>query len=670
MTRSPGKAHTEQGGALRYLPAILVMLALALLLPRLLTFAQVTTTFLAWPWQFDYTEGVNLSATVQLALGRNIYGHNGPESFVSAPYTPLFYILTAPVSWLTGPSLWFGRALSLAATLVIACLLAYAVRRATRNWLGGILAGALWLSLSPVIVWAALYTQHILALMFGLAGLVWAMRYPEGRRVYVAAGLMSLAFFTKQSAFDAAGAVVVWLLLLDWRRGLRFGLALALAVGLPFLGANLLLKGGLWEHAFGNQALPWNARRFGRLLDRLWGEYWPLFGLGIAGVIGTVAARLPASRKWLPQASREWGLTVLYFVFALASVLARLGRDGANYNHMIDVLLPACLLAGLAAGYLVERTVDGGRWTVEGAAGEGERDNTKGRVGSAMALVGLSGLLVVQAFLLADPRTWYLGGWPSAELDRQMRSLSKVVRETPGDIYSEDAYLALSNGRRVYYDDAFMFVGLANQGRWDESVFVRSLRDRRFSLVLLQTDSTRFTPAARKAFEENYDLKFSDLISTYAPKATPVEPQYALACTLAEGDDEVALKGYSLPPGVGWHGIAPGEVLRVTLYWQAARPPSNNYATYVHMLNEHNEVVAAVDNPQTGASKPTTEWEAGKLITDTVSLPLKPDVPAGRYKLIAGMYGVNGGAIEALSPACDGGELFGDGVSLGFVEVR
>jgi hypothetical protein len=329
---------------------------------------------------------------------------------------------------------------------------------------------------------------------------------------------------------------------------------------------------------------------------------------------------------------------------------------------MIDALLPACLIVGMAVGYTVGRTTDDGRRTTDGLV--------MSRAGDWVVLAVLSGLVAAQAFLLADVRTWYLGGWPSAELDRQMRSLSAVVAETAGEIYSEDAQLALSNGKSIFYDDAFMFTGLANQGKWDESVFVQSLRDRRFSLILLQADSERLTPAARRAFEENYDLKFSDLISTYTPKVTPLEPQYALTCALEEGGDEVALRGYSVSPGVGWNGIAPGEVLRVTMYWQPEREIGNSYASFVHMLNEQNEVVAAVDNPQTGAGKPTTEWEVSKTVTDTVSLPLKPDMPAGRYKLIAGMYRVDGGDIDLLPPTCVGSEALGEGVVLGSVEVK
>ncbi|MDQ6694921.1 MAG: hypothetical protein M3014_10975, partial [Chloroflexota bacterium] len=111
------------------LSTLAVLLGTVLLLPRMLVYLQTSVSLLAWPWQFDYTEGINLNDTLQLAAGHNIYRHNGPEGFLSAPYPPIFYILNAPISWFTGSQLWPGRALSVLATLAVATLLVYIVAR-------------------------------------------------------------------------------------------------------------------------------------------------------------------------------------------------------------------------------------------------------------------------------------------------------------------------------------------------------------------------------------------------------------------------------------------------------------------------------------------------------------------------------------------------------------
>lgn len=663
--------------------------AITLLLPRLLLFIQVSTTFIAWPWQFDYTEGVNLNATVQLAQAHNIYQHNGPDSFISAPYPPIFYLLTAPVTWLTGPSFAFGRTLSLLATIAIAFLLIYAIRRVTSRSLPGLLAAVLWLSLSPVIVWGALYTQHIIALMFGFAALVLAMLHPFGRRLYLAAFLLALAFYTKQSAIDAGAAIAVWLVLGNRRTGLRFIVALVALIGLPFLLANLLLNGGLWEHIFSNQALPWNSRRFQRLLGRLWGEYWPVLGLGTIcalGTLGTVGAPLlrtlrarsgratPGQVGTANNISSPWMLAVIYFAIAQVSVLVRLGRDGVNYNHMIDALLPACLLMGLSLGHLftkLETVRETHQLDIKTSPSIGARVSSGGYLGASGLTVMLGAVVLAQTFSLADPHTWYSGGWPDQRLDGQMQALSKIALETSGDIYSEDAYLALKNGHPVLYDDPFMFVNLAEQGRWDDAQLTRSFLDRRFGVVFLQSGSTRMTASDQAAFDNGYDLKFPDVLNTYIPRLVPREPEYLLSCSLADKSDEVGLEGYSLAPGVQWNGIRPGDTLRLTLYWNIPQKLKHNYASFVHMLDAAGKTVAGQDNPQTGASQPPVQWKAGETVTDAAALPLNTNVPAGHYSLVAGIYSIEAGTIHALPPSiCEKGAKYGDAILLGSVDVK
>lgn len=135
-------------------------------------------------------------------------------------------------------------------------------------------------------------------------------------------------------------------------------------------------------------------------------------------------------------------------------------------------------------------------------------------LGPAAAL----GMLAAQTFAFNDAHSWYRGVWPSAAHDTQMRLISNLVAATPGDLYSEDAYLLLSNGRRVRYDDAFQFTSLAKAGRWDDSAFNQALRDRRFKLVLLEYANGRFTKAGLEAFEANYENLYEDIRYSFVPK--------------------------------------------------------------------------------------------------------------------------------------------------------
>jgi hypothetical protein len=668
-------------------PAIFCGLLLLLLAPRLWQLAELGATRAGWPWQLDFVEGINLNATLQLAEGRNIYRINGPEEFISAPYTPLYHILTLPFAWLNGPSLTGGRLITLLSTLGIAALLVYIVRKVTRLWWQGLVSGALWLSLGPTIVWSAFYKQDITAMMLDLAGLAVIVSGQGGRRIYWAALLFALAFFTKQSAITGAAAAGIWLLARDWGTGLRFGAALGAMVFVPFMVGNALLRGGLWEHWVGYHApLPHDDRRWWRHVGRLVTEYWPLLTVTMLFFLGGAFALFSGGRAALLARFRSpWTPIALYAILGWVSSLTKLGYEGANYNHLLDGLLPSSLLAGLALGAL--RAEDRGQQRATSQRepcsyelrSSSEQPSLKGTLvarssqqislqPSVLFTLAIAALLGTQALIMDVPQAWYRGGWPSADREKEMSGIANLVQSTQGDMYSEDSHLLLKYGKRVLYDDASTFVPLANIGRWDDSRLTQSMRDRSFSLIILQGGSARFTPEGLRAFEENYYLDFPGSLEYYEPKIYPDAPQYSLACNLSSSGEAVILQGYSLAPGVAQSGLASGDVLRATLYMQPAAALSQDYASYLHVLDEGGNKVAGRDNSQTGALKPTTLWEPGTTITDTTAVPLPNNLLPGRYRLIAGMYLQRANGLNALKPQC--AEVYGDAVSLGWVEVR
>jgi hypothetical protein len=105
-----------------------------------------------------------------------------------------------------------------------------------------------------------------------------------------------------------------------------------------------------------------------------------------------------------------------------------------------------------------------------------------------------------------------------------MKQLSFLVSSMQGNIYSEDTYLLLSNGRPVVYDDPFMFVSLANVGKWDDSVFNKHLEQHYFSLILLERGSGRFTREGKQLFQDKYQLLYQDIRDSYIPKPEAQSP--------------------------------------------------------------------------------------------------------------------------------------------------
>ena len=114
------------------------------------------------------------------------------------------------------------------------------------------------------------------------------------------------------------------------------------------------------------------------------------------------------------------------------------------------------------------------------------------------------------------------------------------------------------------------------------------------------------------------------------PEVAPVVA-HPLEVDLADG---VTLRGYDLSATIA----APGEVITLTLYWEARARPSTDYQVFVHLVGEGPEPVAQGDGPPLLGDYPTTMWAPGEVIADPHPVALPADLPSGRYRLLVGMY--------------------------------
>lgn len=109
------------------------------------------------------------------------------------------------------------------------------------------------------------------------------------------------------------------------------------------------------------------------------------------------------------------------------------------------------------------------------------------------------------------------------------------------------------------------------------------------------------------------------------PLARRVEARYGGALTLL---------GYELPDA----SATPGGSLELTLVWRCEQPMEVAYTVFVHLTDETHQVWGQRDaQPQDGQA-PTTGWVPGEVIVDRYAVAIKPDAPAGSYRLAVGLY--------------------------------
>ncbi|MFZ1397749.1 MAG: hypothetical protein WAS33_12660, partial [Candidatus Promineifilaceae bacterium] len=86
---------------------------------------------------------------------------------------------------------------------------------------------------------------------------------------------------------------------------------------------------------------------------------------------------------------------------------------------------------------------------------------------------------------------------------------------------------------------------------------------------------------------------------------------------------------------------APGEPVRLTLFWQVAHQPDEIFSTFVHLVGPEGQIV--VQGDQWPGGLPSNTWAAGQVLIDQYAIQLPQDAPLGRYQIVLGLYAPGNG---------------------------
>jgi len=127
--------------------------------------------------------------------------------------------------------------------------------------------------------------------------------------------------------------------------------------------------------------------------------------------------------------------------------------------------------------------------------------------------------------------------------------------------------------------------------------------------------------------------------------------------------NQVELIGYDIDRRVA----APGETVRLTLYWRARSRMPIDYTVFTHVL-EPPETLRAQHDKQ--LAPPTSTWATGQVVSDTYELTIKPDTPPGVYEVEVGVYDLRSPTFDRLRVLTDDGRITENYILLSKVRVR
>jgi hypothetical protein len=439
---------------------------------------------IAQPVALDYGEPVVYGIALRIVTGQPLYQPIDAPPFTVAAYTPLYYWLGGELQAVFGPGFGPGRALSLAAGVATAMLLAViAGRQQFGVWVGAF-AGVLFLAFGfpgPDAPWLGLYRVDVLGVALSVAAIAMLCRDGRASVIVVAGVLAGLAVLCKQTFVAAliAGAVFQWR-----KSGLLFVGSALVTFGIPCAVLQVTTGGAFLQNTVAANVNPFYLTETTRLLAEYGRAQWlPLL---LAG------AYLWLGRPWHAPESR---LVVVYWAVAGVS-LAQLGKIGANHNYWIEFAAATAILAARGAACLVRRPVFA----------------TALVVALVVQVGGPAGVLVSARALRSDIRSVF-----TAPRDVDFEALVDRVRLETRSVIAEPMDVIVLAGRQVLLEP-FIFNILLDTGQWRAEPIVDRICAGDVGLLVLaypmevgaeMTDGLHalWTPAVMAALADTMELE-------------------------------------------------------------------------------------------------------------------------------------------------------------------
>ncbi|NPV68786.1 MAG: hypothetical protein HPY64_16760 [Anaerolineae bacterium] len=565
---------------------------------------------------------------------------------------PAYIYLATVVQVLTEPLGAQGMAAQVRLLRLLAVLLnlgtlvfiALAARRAGGER-AGIVAGLLW-AVSPLVLINGVYAlpdppiYFLASLAIWLAGEALAVPRRGSWSVWaIGIGTLAVAFKAYLPLFVPGALATLLITAREWRQGGRRGLRyLAWQIGIVVLtmlwvvfGIGFVPTAAIGPADGGADTLLHTIREgaAARLLDptvflnNLRFALEPLDVMGTLAMLGLGVTAVVVARLVQRRASAvrlNSALMIAVYVVVVAWIVSAYTRvDRSTIRYMIPATVGLCVLVGMAFAQVVALA-----------------PTPRQPAASAILLLGLGGLVllpqlrqdlaIVQDRSRTDQRA-DLRFWAEITLETGPVLVTQANEKTFNNIWSG---MPVSRWFDWLVADNIAAYPVEHWREERGMRYVLLTDDDRTSLQEAETGRAFLDDLLLlREFPERPDRRGPGLIMYRLwPMQTPLDVRFG---------PTIHLVGYDLESA----DLTAGGVLTLRLYWQADAAPVGDYSLFVHLtpLDERNPV-AQWDGPPARLERPTPSWNAPSetLVSQPIALSLPPDLPAGQYRVLVGLY--------------------------------
>jgi len=448
---------------------------------------------ITYPYDFDVGEGLTLHRAIALSQGHNIYLSIHQEPFIVSNYPPLFDFLLAGLVKMFGPTLLGGRFLSFSATVFSAFFIYLIVFLESGKRFVSLIAGLLFLTSGWLQSWSVLGRMDMFAIALTLAGLSLFLegdKKNKGIYVILSALCFVAALFTRQSAVAAPLSCFVYLLLRhiipefclkdgqnviqenSFKTALKFLLLLVGAGLIPLIILIIMTGGEFWLHV-----VTYTTGYFS------WQEYakWIHLYLQTHGIVTMISIIFIIISLLFKRIS----VICLFWIFAFIITITS-GKVGSAINYFLEFWAASCILIGVSLSVVLK-----------------ELYSKSWKIG--LWKIFVMTCLFVQLCVFLKYKDYQT---PTKKYRIAGETITKYIRQAPGDVLSEYTGYMAQNGKRIVFQP-FAMTQLAKRGLWDQKRIVNDIKNNRFSLIIMSRvglETGRWTKEMNETILQNYNL--------------------------------------------------------------------------------------------------------------------------------------------------------------------
>jgi hypothetical protein len=331
--------------------SLLRVLLLAAAAGYLLLYVVLAVMRMRYPFELEWMEGAMVEQTLRVLEGRPMYAPPTVD-YIGFVYPPLYFVLSALVSWVTGPGFLPLRLVSFAASLGSFAVIYRLVRRETGDWHAAVMAAGLFAATYKIGgAWFDVGRTDSLFLFLLLLGF-YILRFAETGRGMALAGLcVAASFLSKQTGLLGAMPLVLYALGRSRRSATVFVCTAAVALGLTALFFDFLDGGWYTTYVF-----TW-ALEQGTEHENVW-KFWRDDLLRAAPIAcGLTAAWFVIARRGDRHA---YGFYACALVGLIGCAWASRSQIGGWTNALVPAYAGLSIGAGLAIAQLKQWTATRG----------------------------------------------------------------------------------------------------------------------------------------------------------------------------------------------------------------------------------------------------------------------------------------------------------------------